>query len=162
MHVRLQPADSVDTNQREAVVRVGLFGDHGSLKEMVLGSTAPRLFQSLRAYLQGGADQRGRERWPFGQCVGIYPVLANLEIGRAMEGRGRDVSLGGVRVQVPQEPPSEYAYFHFHETPAASALAVLGRIVRVQALEDGAYELGVAFAAEAARRTLGALRFNGG
>jgi hypothetical protein len=148
MEVRLQPADAMDANQREAVVRVSLFGDHGALKGTLLPLTAPRLFQSLRAYLQGGTDQRGRERWPFTQRVGVYPILAHLEIGRALEGRGRDVSPGGARLQVPQEPPSEYAYLHFHETPKAAAFAVLSRIVRVQPLEDGAYELGLNFAAE--------------
>jgi hypothetical protein len=148
IQVRLQPADAPDANQREAVVRVALCGDHGAIKETVLSATAPRLFQSLRAYLQGGADQRVGERWPFAQRVGVYPILAHLEIGRALEGRGFDVSLGGMRLLVPQEPPSEYAYLHFHETPSVAAFAVLSRIVRVQPLEDGAYELGLTFAVE--------------
>jgi serine/threonine protein kinase len=148
IQVRLQPDDAPDANQREAVVRVSLFGDHGAIKETVLSATAPQLFQSLRAYLQGGADQRVCERWPFVQRVGVYPILAHLEIGRALEGHGHDVSLRGMRLQVPQEPPSEYAYLHFHETPSAAAFAVLSRIVRVQPLEDGAYELGLMFAVE--------------
>jgi serine/threonine protein kinase len=148
MQVRFQPANATDANQREAVVRMGLFGDHGALKDTLLPSTAPRLFQSLRAYLQGGADQRGRERWSFTQRVGVYPVLAPSEIGRVLEGRGRDISLDGARLQVPQEPPSEYAYLHFHETATAAAFAILSRIGRVQPLEDGAYELGLTFAAE--------------
>ncbi len=148
MQVRLQPADAPDMNQREAVVRVGLFGDHGSLKDTILPSTAPRLFQSLRAYLQGRADQRGRERWSFTQCVGFYPILAHLEIGNPLEGRCHNIALGGVCLQVPQEPPSEYAYLHFHEALMTASFAVLGRIVRSHALGDGAYELGVTFAVE--------------
>jgi serine/threonine protein kinase len=148
INVRLQPADAPDRNQREAVVRFSLFGDHGALTNTILRSTAPRLFRSLRAYLQGGADQRGRERWAFRQQVGFYPVLAHLEIGRPLDGRCHNISLGGVYLQVPQDPPSEYAYLHFHETPVAAPLAVLGRIVRSQPLGDGAYELGVTFAVE--------------
>ena len=80
--------------------------------------------------------------------MGVYPVLAKLELGKPLEGRGRDVSMGGVRLWAPEEPPSEFAYLHFHETPKAAPLAVLGRIVRVLPLEDGAYELGVTFAAD--------------
>jgi hypothetical protein len=148
IQVRLQPVDAPDANLREAVVRVSLFGNHGAIKETVLSATAPRLFQSLRAYLQGGADHRVGERWPFVQRVGVYPILAHLEIGRALEGLGQDISLGGARLLAPQEPPSEYAYLHFHETPNTAAFAVLGRIVRVQPLVDGAYELGLTFAAE--------------
>ena len=145
VRVRLQPADAPDANQREAVVRVGLFGDHGQLQDTLLPASAPRIIQSLRAYLQGSTEHRLRERWPFRQRVGVYPVLAHLQIGRALEGRGRDVSLGGVRLLVPQEPPTEFAYLHFHETPEAASLAVLGRIVRVQSLDDGSYELGFTF-----------------
>ena len=145
VRVRLQPADAPDANQREAVVRVGLFGNHGQRQDTLLPASAPRIIQSLRAYLQGGTEHRLRERWPFHQCVGVYPVLAHLQIGRALEGRGRDVSLGGVRLLVPQEPPTEFAYLHFHETPQVGSLAVLGRIVRVQPLDDGSYELGFTF-----------------
>ena len=145
IQLRFQPPDASDTNQREAVVRVGLFGDHGPRQEMLLPSTAPRIFQSLRAYLQGNTEQRTGERWPFTQRIGVYPVLANLEIGKALEGWGRDISLGGVRLLAPQEPPSEFAYLHFHETPKTAPLAVLGRVVRILPLDEGAYELGVTF-----------------
>ncbi len=145
VRVRLQPADAPDANQREAVVRVGLFGDPGPLQDGLLPASAPRIMQSLRAYLQGGREHRLRERWSFGQRVGVYPVLAHLQIDRPLEGRGRDVSLGGVRLLVPQEPPTEFAYLHFHETPQTASLAVLGRIVRVLPLEDGSYELGFTF-----------------
>ena len=87
--------------------------------------------------MQGNTEHRLRERWPFTQRVGIYPVLANLEIGKALEGWGCDVSLGGVRLLAPEEPPSEFAYLHFHETPKTAPLAVLGRIVRVPAPRRG-------------------------
>ncbi len=130
VQLRFQPADAPDMNQREAVVQVGLFGDRGAHPATLLPSMAPRIFQSLRAYLQGATEQRTRERWPFLQRVGIYPVLAKLEIGKPLEGRGRDVSMGGVRLWAPEEPPSEFAYLHFHETPKTAPLAVLGRIVR--------------------------------
>ncbi|HVS40042.1 MAG TPA: PilZ domain-containing protein, partial [Gemmataceae bacterium] len=143
-----QPADAPDKNQREAVVRVGLFGDHGSSRATLLPATAPRVFQSLRAYLQGSTEQRTRERWPFTQHVEIYPLLANLEIGKVLEGWGRDVSLGGVRLLVAEEPGSEFAYLHFHETPATAPLAVLGRIVRLLPLDDGVFELGITFMAD--------------
>jgi serine/threonine protein kinase len=139
VRLSFQPADAPGQNQREAVVRVGLFGDHGSARAQLLPATAPRLFQSLRAYLQGGTDQRQRERWPFAQHVGVYPVIANLEIGRALEGWGCDISLGGVRLLAPEEPPSEFAYLHFNETPKTAPLAVLGRIIRVQRRDEGVY-----------------------
>ena len=148
VRLRLQPPDAPDANQREAVVSVRLFGDHGPRRDTLLPATAPRVFQSLRAYLQGSVEHRRRERWPFTQRVGVYPVLPRQQIGPALEGRGRDVSLGGARLLVPREPPTEFAYLHFHETPAAAPLAVLGRIVRVIRLNDGRYELGFTFVAD--------------
>jgi serine/threonine protein kinase len=150
LHVRLflQPADGTETNQREVVVQVGLFGDHGRRRETLLLATAPRIFHSLHAYLQGGIEHRRRERWPFAQRVGVYPVLAHLEIGQVVEARGRDVSLGGVRLLAAEEPPSEFAYLHFYETPKAAPLALLCRIVRKQHLDKGGCELGLTFAAD--------------
>ena len=58
------------------------------------------------------------------------------------------MSLGGARIVVPVEPPTEFAYLHFHETPKTASLAILGRIVRVILLDDGSYELGFTFAAD--------------
>ena len=148
VRVRLQPGDAPDTSQREAVVHVGLFGRRGPDAAALLSATAPRVFQSMRAYLQGNAEQRRRERWPFTQRVGVYPVTARLEVGPALEAFGQDVSLGGVRLVVPQEPPTELAYLHFHETQRTAPLAVLGRIVRAQSMDDGAYQLGFTFVAD--------------
>jgi len=147
VRLRFRPAEAPETNHREALVRVGLFGDHGPGREALLHSAAPRIFRSLRAYLQGSTEQRLRERWPFEQRIGFRPILPHLEIGKEVEGRGRDVSVGGVRLLLPGEPPGEFAYLHFRETPAVAPFAVLGRVVRVQPL-DGGCEVGVRYAGD--------------
>ncbi len=129
VRVHLQPANAPDANQREAVVRIGVFGNHGQAQESVLPSMAPRIFQSL-PLPTGSTEHRLQGRWLFTQRVGVYPVLAHLEIGSALGGSLRDVSLGGVRVQAPQEPPTELPTC-ISTKQRRRLLAVLGRIIRV-------------------------------
>ena len=64
---------------------------------------------------------------------------------KPLEGRGRDVSLGGVRLLVAGGAAERVRLPALPRDAEAAPLAVLGRIVRVLPLEDGAYELGFTF-----------------
>jgi hypothetical protein len=148
VHVSVQPPDGADSHRREAVVRLEPFGDHGPRKDTVLPGLGPRLFQSLRAYLQAHPEQRGQERWPFPQAIDVYPVLPGPELGEVLPARGRDVSRGGVCALTPRRPAGSHVYLHFRETPRAAPLAVRGRVVRAQPTAAGWYEVGVAFSVD--------------
>ncbi len=111
----------------------------------LLPELAPRLFISMRCYLQAAPDQRSEERWPCPQPLHIYPVMPDLELDEVLEGMSRNVSLGGVSFRVLEEPRTELAYLHWHRTPAVSPYAVLTRIIRVQPMEGGGFEVGGIF-----------------
>jgi serine/threonine protein kinase len=111
----------------------------------LLPELAPRLFISMRSYLQAAPDQRSEERWPCTQPLHIYPVMPDLELDEFLEGMSRNVSLGGVSFRVLEEPRTELAYLHWHRTQAVSPYAVLTRIIRVQSMASGGFEVGGVF-----------------
>ena len=87
INVLLQPADAPDMNQREAVVRFSLFGDHGGLTNTILRSTAP-------AFPELAGLPSGRRRPARSRALGLPPtsgILSRLgpsrdwpPIGRAL------------------------------------------------------------------------------
>jgi hypothetical protein len=132
---------------REVVARVRAVGVDAE-GEAKLRDLAPRILQSLRAYLQGTPEQRIEDRWPFHQVLKLYPVLPDLDLAEVIEARGRDISRSGLRCQVPLPPPTEFLYIHFPETASLADLAILGRIVRLGEAPDGWYDLGITFAVD--------------
>jgi hypothetical protein len=106
---------------------------------------APRLFDSMRSYLQAAPEQRSAERWPCPQPLHVYPVLPDLELDEILEGISRNISLGGISFRVGQAPRAEQAYLHWHRSPTLSTFAVLARIIRVQPMAGGGFEVGAVF-----------------
>jgi hypothetical protein len=111
----------------------------------LLPELAPRLFISMRSYLQAAPDQRAEDRWVCPQPLHVYPVLPDLEMDEVLEGMSRNVSLGGVSFRVLEEPRAEQAYLHWHRAPAVSPYAVLTRIIRVRPMASGGFEVGGVF-----------------
>src|SRR5262249_55445604 len=61
---------------RDVSVHISAFGGYTEgVREL-----SPRVFQSLRAYLQATAEQRTGERYPYRQPVHVYPILPDLEL----------------------------------------------------------------------------------
>lgn len=111
----------------------------------LLPELAPRLFESMRSYLQAPPDQRAEDRWVCPQPLHVYPVRPDLELEDALEGISRNISLGGVSFRVLEEPRTEQVYLHWHRVPAVSPYAVLTRIIRVQPMAGGGFEVGGVF-----------------
>jgi serine/threonine protein kinase len=119
-------------------------GDHERLGR-ALTELAPRLFDSMRRYLQAGAELRSSDRWQCPQPLHVYPVRTDLELEDVLDGISRNISLSGVSFRVPQVPSTEVAYLHWHKSPGVSPYAVLVRIVRAQPMVGGGFEVGAAF-----------------
>ncbi len=64
-----------------------------------------------------------------------------------LDGISRNISLGGVSFRVPKAPRTEQAYLHWHKSATVSCFAVLARIIRVQPMAGGGFEVGAAFPA---------------
>ncbi len=129
----------------EARIRVRPAGEHPERAAAALPELAPRLFDSMRSYLQAGPDQRREDRWQCPQPLHVYPVLPTLELEEVLEGISRNISLGGVSFRVSQPPRAEQAFLHWHKSATVSRFAVLARIIRVQPMAGGGFEVGACF-----------------
>jgi hypothetical protein len=145
MLVELSPRPGPSSRQSE--VRVCLRPVRGNPAEVgrLLAEVGPHLFASIRSYLQAGPDHRDWDRRPCPLPVRVYPVRPDLEVGEVLEGVGRNISCGGVSFRVPQPPPAEKLYLHWHRSSPASAFALLAHVVRVHAAGPDAYDVGAAF-----------------
>ena len=129
----------------EARMRIRPISGKAERLGRALPELAPRLFDSMRRYLHAGPEQRCSDRWPCPQPLSVYPVRPDLEMEEVLDGISRNVSLSGVSFRVPREPGTELVYLHWYKSPAISPYAVLARIVRVQPMVGGGYEVGAAF-----------------
>jgi serine/threonine protein kinase len=132
----------------EACVRVSPTGSERERVVRMLPNLAPRLFESIRGYMQAGNEQRGQERWACPQSLHVYPVRRDLEFEEILEGMSRNISFGGVSFRVSKNPNTEQLYLHWHKSPTASPFAVLARIVRAQQMVGGGFEVGCVFPQE--------------
>jgi serine/threonine protein kinase len=129
----------------EARMRVRPAGGDRERVARYLPEVAPPLFDSMRRYLQAGPEQRSEDRWQCPQPLHVYPVRTDLEMEEVLEGLSRNISFRGVSFRVPKAPATEVAYLHWHKSAALSAFAVLIRIMRVQPMAGGGYEVGATF-----------------
>lgn len=119
-------------------------GDRDEIARL-LPELAPRLIESMRRYLHAGREQRAEDRWQCPQPLHVYPVRPDLELEDVLDGMSRNISLGGVSLRLAKPPRTELAYLHWHKSPTISPYAVLARIVRVQAMAGGGFEIGGVF-----------------
>ena len=129
----------------EARMRVYPAGAERERVARLLPELAPRLFDSMRSYLQAIPEQRSEDRWQCPQPVHVYPVLPDLELDDILDGISRNISLRGVSLRVSQEPRAEQVYLHWHRSPALSPYAILARILRVRPMAGGGFEVGAVF-----------------
>jgi serine/threonine protein kinase len=129
----------------EARVRLRLLGGDPTLVNHVLPNLAPQLFDSIRSYLQARTEQRANERWPCVQPLSAYPVQPDLELGEVLEGSGRNISLTGVSFRATKRPTTEKLYLHWHRSSKVADYALLARVVRVQLVAGGLFEVAAIF-----------------
>jgi serine/threonine protein kinase len=142
--IRVDPMLGPQTRLTEASVRVLCPGRQDEQTSRLLASLAPRLFESVRVYFQASQEQRTRERWSLSESVHVYPVLPELDLAEMISGVSQNISYGGVRIRLPQRPPTNHLYLHFHQAQAALGYAILARVARVQETDEGV-ELGALF-----------------
>jgi serine/threonine protein kinase len=143
IEIQVEPLIGNQSRLTEAVIHVRFLGESDQAQQ-ILGTTAPKIFESARTYLQAAQEQRTRERWSLTQPLRVYPVLPDLETAPTIEGTVRNISFGGISFLVPQKPTMEYLYLHLYQAPQALGYAFLARVLRAKEYEGG-YEIGCAF-----------------
>jgi hypothetical protein len=146
LEIRLDMAPSASSSPEftEATIRIEAFG--GDLGTQMLRESGPEVIGNLRRFLQAGPERRGHPRWDFKQPVRVYPVFPDLELAEPIAGKGKDISLEGISLRLPQRPSASYFYLHLNTSAALARWVILAKILRVEAKEDGWFEIGAAFA----------------
>jgi hypothetical protein len=111
----------------------------------VLGTAGPVLLESLRNYLQLHTERRREERFPYPSPVQVSPILPTGEAGPPVVAQGKDVSTRGLSLFLPCQPTTSHVLLQF-APGGRPPVSVPARVVRVQPLADGRFEVGLCFA----------------
>ncbi|MDY3554264.1 serine/threonine-protein kinase [Gemmata sp. JC717] len=92
----------------------------------------PELLGDIRGQLCNVQDRRKTQRIAAGGVLTVYPLHGDGGVDPAVEGRCRDVSLGGLGFATPVPVATKYAYIAFPNVGPAAGHAVLVRLLRAQ------------------------------
>ncbi|MCI0464222.1 MAG: protein kinase, partial [Gemmataceae bacterium] len=129
----------------EVTVLIQPWGCGKNFGTRLLQELAEPLLASLHAYFQAVPERRAQERLPCDYPLRVHPVLEDLSLGEAMAGRSKDISLSGMRLWVPDRPPTAQVCIQLHSALQAEALPALAAVRRLAPGMTNGYEIGVQF-----------------
>ncbi|MFO0930562.1 MAG: protein kinase [Gemmataceae bacterium] len=121
----------------EATVRVRPPADDPARAVAMMTQMAPEILESVRSYLQVANEHRGHDRCPLRAPILVYPVIPPSDLGDRIEGTTRNVSEGGVSLELPTSLPQECFFVHFPTLPPLAPFALLARAVRTRPIDTG-------------------------
>jgi hypothetical protein len=113
--------------------------------DKVLEEVGPLLLESLHAHLDAAPERRKHERvpWPYPVRVSFTPAEGQPE--EAIEGRGKDISLGGMGLYLPRIPSTSQITLHLTTATRTEPVVLSGSCLRFQRCPDGWFEASVRF-----------------
>jgi hypothetical protein len=148
IHVRLMPPARPGQHLSEVGVLIRPFGCGRARAVQLLEEMGPVLLESLRAHLQALPEQRAQERLLWNERLRVHPVVAGLRAADGIDCLGKDISVRGIGIFLPQPLPATHLYVNHPGSPQFADLAALVKVVRGQRCPDGWYEVGALFAPE--------------
>jgi serine/threonine protein kinase len=130
----------------EVAVRIRSDEKSGKADEGLLREVGPLVLDSLRMQVEAQPERRGRERLAWAHPVQALFRLGAHEWSEPIDGRGKDLSLTGMGLYLPQVPPGSDVQLLLTTSTHPEPIELLGHCVRVQRCPDGWYEAGIAFA----------------
>ncbi|MGH7226328.1 MAG: PilZ domain-containing protein, partial [Gemmataceae bacterium] len=114
--------------------------DDGLLKEV-----GPLLLDSLRSQLEAYPERRMQERVPWPHPLRAAFLQEDGQVGETHDGKGKDISLGGVGLYLPRAPVAARVRVELVTATRREPITLSGHCVRVQRCSDGWFETGVLF-----------------
>ncbi|HWG47182.1 MAG TPA: protein kinase [Gemmataceae bacterium] len=114
--------------------------DDSLIKEL-----GPLLLDSLRSQLEAYPERRNQERVGWPHPVRATFLLTDGKPGESLEGRGKDISLGGMGLYLPRAPAGSQIELELRTPARGEPIILSGHCVRVQRCGDGWFETGVLF-----------------
>ncbi len=146
VRVEVQPLKGKTVGVSEARAIVRPVWERGPQVFRALERIAPRLFDSLRSFLQGNPEQRCEERWACSQPVRVFPFGDGSMVGAPLEGVCRDISRCGVRFRVTEPLDTKQVYLNWYKISRVAPFALLARVLRAQKVQGGSlFEVGAIF-----------------
>jgi serine/threonine protein kinase len=143
IEVRLDPPSS-PTLPTDIAIQITPSGYGPREADQLLRDVGPPLLESLRLYLQAHPERRSEERLLWHPPLEVYPVEGDLA-GEVIRCRGKDISLHGIGLYLPQEPPTTRIVVQFPGTLLSEPADIPAKIVRVCPHKDGWHEVGALF-----------------
>lgn len=144
--IRFTQALTVAAQLSQATIRIEPVQCSGDRAAELLRDVAPLLIESVRSYLQATPERREQDRLAFSENLTIHPVFVDSSEGESLECRGKDISLRGIGLIVPEQPPTNRLFVTLPVPGSEEPIHVPAEIVRVQRRADGMCELGARFA----------------
>jgi hypothetical protein len=126
-------------------VKIKPFGCGPEQGVRLLKTWGPLLLQSAAACFEVTAERRRLERIVWQRPLPVRFVLPDRNLGDPVDGRGKDLSSGGVGFYLPATLLTAELNVNLDLTPDAPAVMLPAYVVRVQRRHDGWYEVGAAF-----------------
>ena len=145
VRVQVQPLQGKTTGMTEARISVRPVWERGPKVAHDLERLGPKIFDSIRSYLQVNPEQRYEQRYPFSHAVRIFPLRDGTDIGDPLEGISRDVSRCGVCFQTSAPPSTNQVYLNWNKIGRLAPFALLARVIRTQKIRGGEFENGAIF-----------------
>ncbi len=122
--------------------------DRGTDKGMeMLEEMGSHLLRSVREHLQLPPERRGEERFGWMNDVQVRPMFNERDLGAAIAAQTKDISNGGVGLELPCRPPCEFLLLQMNAAPRA-ALALPLQVLHAHPLGDGRHHVGARIAWE--------------
>lgn len=132
----------------QLTVTLRCLGDLRQKSRQVLEQVGPVLLNSLRGYLLATAENRVQVRFPFDQPLRFASAPGGDE-SLAIDCRGRDISLGGIRFHSPIQPESQAICLFFPVAKGSPeetvSVAIAASVRQVLPDDSGGYLVGARF-----------------
>ncbi len=129
----------------EVSVRVRCADKKNKPNESLIQEIGPLLLESLRSQLEAYPERRNQERVPWPHPVRVTFPVADDKPGETLDGRGKDISLGGMGLYLPRAPAGSPIKLELLTPARGEPIVLSGHCVRVQRCADGWFETGVLF-----------------
>ena len=115
------------------------------LDESLIREVGPLLLDSLRSQLEAYPERRIQERVAWPHPVRATFLLADNTCGETIDGKGKDISLGGMGLYLPRAPAGSQIQLELRMPSRDEPILLCGHCVRVQRCSDGWFETGILF-----------------
>ncbi|MGH7171446.1 MAG: PilZ domain-containing protein, partial [Gemmataceae bacterium] len=129
----------------ELSVRIRCPDKKKRLDETLIREVGPLLLDSLRSQLEAYPERRTQERVAWPHPLRATFLLADNTSGETIDGKGKDISLGGMGLYLPRAPAGSQIQLELRTSSHSDPIVLSGHCVRVQRCSDGWFETGVLF-----------------